>query len=279
MTVCLDVACRTEEKMIYGISSIDNKVYACNLETGGSKIICNLPVIDDGWFSISYCNKCIFLTTNTAKKIYMIREKNKNIVCLDWKNPQKSAWGMFVVTLGEKVYFFDRNPFFLLIYDTKKKMFLNEKLIHEIMLDKVENISTYKNFVVLYNISESKIVIIDLLNNSIINEFDVNIKISLLKIISNQIFVISNFKMYVYDFYGTIIKIIEMPLAKQNQPFYFLDKSDKIAIYDCWGRQYIYEDKFKAGYNLDECLTPIASTGEQILKTNGKRYIGFMIKI
>ena len=266
MTVNFDIACKGKKNLIYGISSIDNKVYECDLDFETCKLICDIPVAKDGWFSISYCNEKIFLTTTDAKKIYMISLKNKKLSLLDWENKKEATWGFFVVTIEKKVYFFYRNPFFLLVYNTEKECFLDEEQYFNIEINKIENISVYKNIVVLFNISESKVVVIDLLNNYVVSRFTVPIKIMNLTIVRNQIYIISNTKMFLFDLYGNIVKSYEMPIYKQNQKFSFLDAGDKVGIYDCWGRCYTLDDKFKQNNNISTCLTSIVPTGEQILK-------------
>lgn len=268
MTVCLDVACYGDENTIYGISNVDNKVYECNLQLEESSVISELPQLKDKWFSINYCNEKIFLTTTGASEIYMISLKDKKIQILDWKNDKEPSWGFFVISNGGKIFFFYRNPFYVTTYDTEKDNFYDTKLNSSVLLDKIENISVYENLVALYNLSQGKIIILDLQNESVVNNINTSVKIENLEIVKDRIYIISYTQIYILDLYGNIIHIIDLPERKYNKQYFFLDDGDEVGIFNCVGKHYILRDgeKLEEVKRVDRCLTPIAPVGKQILK-------------
>lgn len=268
MTVCLDIACWGNDNTIYGVSNVDNKVYECDLQLDESKTISELPRLKDSWLSINYCNDRIFLTTTGAREIYMITLRDKKMQVLDWKNDKEPSWGFFVNSNEGKIFFFYRNPFFIVVYDTEKDSFINTKLNSTVLLNKLENISVHENLAALYNLSQGKIIILDLQSESVINNIDTSIKIENLKIMNDKLYIIGYTKMYILDFGGNIINAIELPKCEYKQQYFFLDAGDEIAIFNCMGKHYILkdEDMFQEEKVIDFCLTPINPVGKQILK-------------
>lgn len=120
----------------------------------------------------------------------------------------------------------------------------------------------------LYNLSQGKIIILDLQNESVVNNINTSVKIENLEIVKDRIYIISYTQIYILDLYGNIIHIIDLPERKYNKQYFFLDDGDEVGIFNCVGKHYILRDgeKLEEVKRVDRCLTPIAPVGKQILK-------------
>lgn len=253
MKIQINLACVGEsDRVIYGVSFVDNSLYRMSKDDKLVSFICHLPDTNGKqWFTLNYCNHRLYLTLRSAEKIVEVDLNYNTAAFVEWDNEYDSSMGFFAHTYKNSVYFVHRNPAYIMKYDTKKKTVY--KVFDEVSeWKRVENYSAYNQWLVLYNLTEKRCIVFDAENGKIVSEFVVGFKFRGFQNSSSEIYLFEEYYLDVLDFYGKIINRIKLPDSKTSADFYLIEYGENVAVYD--KKSSLYSLRHNEKFVEEECV-------------------------